>query len=217
MSRLVPEELGGHQGQTSEWIEQNHPENGLFRVYWKDADENDSLTGGITFDENEGEGLRYEWYYKDGKRADGISRSWWSNGQLKQITTWKNDKKHGTLKGWIPTGQKYREEKYTNGSKNGLFTTWYSNGQKKNEITLNYGKEDGVFTEWYMDGQKKMEERWIRGKDPHHTWKKPPSIKDGKWTYWNEKGQKDKEIIYKNGKLISEEQYNNSSSFHSNM
>jgi len=52
--------------KAEDWIEIHKPENGLFRQY---------------FDNGQ---LRYEWYYKDGKRADGISRGWWSNGILKQ-------------------------------------------------------------------------------------------------------------------------------------
>ena len=38
------------------WIEENHPENGLFRVYWKDVVNWDE--GGLTFNPDEGEGLR---------------------------------------------------------------------------------------------------------------------------------------------------------------
>ena len=55
-----------------DWIRENHPENDLFKVYWKNivGDHN----GGVTFDPEEGEGLRYEWYYKDNKK-DGISKS----------------------------------------------------------------------------------------------------------------------------------------------
>ncbi len=55
----------------------NNPENGLFRVYWKDIIDN--WHGSATLNPDEGEGLRYEWYYKDGKRADGVSKGWWPN------------------------------------------------------------------------------------------------------------------------------------------
>ncbi len=40
------------------WIEQNHPENGDFIVYWKNITTN--VDGGVTFDESEGEGLKVE-------------------------------------------------------------------------------------------------------------------------------------------------------------
>ena len=48
------------------------PIDGLFQVKWPNGN------------------LRYEWYYKDGKRADGISKGWFPNGKLKQTMSWKN-------------------------------------------------------------------------------------------------------------------------------
>tara|TARA_Y100000310_G_scaffold270443_1_gene284268 strand:- start:1846 stop:2229 length:384 start_codon:yes stop_codon:yes gene_type:complete len=76
----------------------SNPKDGRFRRYWPNGN------------------LRYEWYYKDGKRADGISKGWWYNGNLKQTITWKNGKKVG------------------------LFTAWYENGQKKSEKIYKKGK-----------------------------------------------------------------------------
>ena len=66
-----------------DWIEENHPNNGVFRVYWKDVITTNR--GGATLNPDEGEGLRYEWEYKDGKRVDGISKGWWPNGNIKII------------------------------------------------------------------------------------------------------------------------------------
>ena len=49
-------------GKTSEdWIEENRPENGLFRAYWYNYTGDDP--GEPTLDPVEGDGLRYEWYY----------------------------------------------------------------------------------------------------------------------------------------------------------
>ena len=87
-----------------EWIEENRPESGLFRVYWKDVINFDE--GGLTFDENEGEGLRWEWYYKDGERADGEAKGWFSNGQIKQLSTWKNNRLDGKWIQWEQDGTK---------------------------------------------------------------------------------------------------------------
>ena len=55
--------------EIDEWIEDNHPKNGLFRAYWVGWTAGST---GITLDP-EGGRLRYEWEYKDGKRADGIN------------------------------------------------------------------------------------------------------------------------------------------------
>ncbi len=79
------------------------PINGLFQIHWPNGNK------------------RYEWYYKDGKRADGVSRGWWPNGILKQERTYKD------------------------GKEDGLFTKWYENGQKKSEITYKDGKQKRYF------------------------------------------------------------------------
>ena len=89
-------------------------EDGLFRKYYSNGQ------------------LRYEWYFKlplDGTRADGISRGWWPNGQLKQIKTWKSGKQVGISTGWYENGQKWYEQTYKDDKKNGLYIE-YENGQK---------------------------------------------------------------------------------------
>ena len=89
-------------------------EDGLFRQYYSNGQ------------------LRYEWYFKlplDGTRADGISRGWWPNGQLKQIKTWKSGKKVGISIGWHNDGERWYEQTYVDDKKNGLYIE-YSNGQK---------------------------------------------------------------------------------------
>ena len=67
MSRIYNKE--GKVIDTNEWIEENHPENGVFKVYW-------AKDGGVSV-EDEGLGQRYEWIYKDGRRGDGPSKGWY--------------------------------------------------------------------------------------------------------------------------------------------
>ena len=113
------------------------PTDGIFQVYWP----NDNL--------------RYEWYYKNGKRADGVSKSWWPNGNLKSKHTlkdWEYDELYTT---WYDNGQKEYESTYKNGIKVGLWTHWYSNGQKESEGTFNVGED--VWHFWYENGQEKLE------------------------------------------------------------
>ena len=96
----------------NKWIENNHPENGLFRVYWKDIIDNHK--GGATLDSDEGEGLRYEWYYKDGLK-DGTSRGWYPNGQLKQKGNYKNGELHGHCEFFDEEGNLTKTETWENG------------------------------------------------------------------------------------------------------
>ena len=51
---------------SDDWINKVHPQNGLFKVYWKGVV--GPHNGGVTLEESEGEGLRWEFNYKDGKR-----------------------------------------------------------------------------------------------------------------------------------------------------
>ena len=71
-----------------DWIDENRPDTGLFKAYWKDAIDDDH--GDATLDPDVGVGLRYEWYYKDGKRADGVSKCWYPGGKLKSERHYKN-------------------------------------------------------------------------------------------------------------------------------
>jgi hypothetical protein len=76
------------------WIEKNQPENGLFRVYWKDV--HSVHRGGATLDPDKGEG-------------------WWPNGQIKHIWTWKDGELNGLYTYWHENGQKVCEENYKDG------------------------------------------------------------------------------------------------------
>tara|TARA_B100000287_G_scaffold16556_1_gene16649 strand:- start:166 stop:708 length:543 start_codon:yes stop_codon:yes gene_type:complete len=152
-----------------DWIEKNHPKNGVVRIYWKnivglnmgsnsEGKPQKDFDGEATYDEEEGVGLRYEWEYKDGKRADGISRGWYSNGQLKCEWTWKDGERNGLQTQWNPDGTKEWEGYYKDGKKHGLRTWYYGNGQKKWEGVWKNGEQDGVWTHWYDNGEKQKEE-----------------------------------------------------------
>lgn len=152
------------------WVRDNQPENGLFRVYWKDV--YSPYSGSVTYDPKEGKGLRYEWYCKDGKRADGISKGWFPDGKIKQIITWKNDKL------------------------NGLYTNYHPNGQKQSESNFIDNEEYGLWKEWYANGQMKYMGHHIGW----NNYAKQEKVRDGLWTFWDEAGNKTEEFTYKDGK-----------------
>ena len=131
---------------------------GLFRKYWSNGN------------------LRYEWEYKDGKRADGESKGWYESGQLKQVTNWKNGKENGLHTQYYENGVKHKEYTYTNGTQNGMKRNWYKNGQIEEEVYLTGSKKDGKYINWYKNGQKKEESYFELDK------------KIGNSTYWNVDG-----------------------------
>jgi len=126
-----------------DWIEENRPENGLFRAYWAEDGEGISL-------EDKGFGIRYEWYYKDGKQH-GISKGWNQDGTLKHRMIWENDEKTGLYTRWFPNGQKDREGNQRKGGQVGLWKYWSPNGKESSELVWDgcSTKQDGVIKSWY--------------------------------------------------------------------
>ena len=108
------------------WIEENHPKNGLFRVYWTEdgriaekwAGRNHTGQPQISL-EDCGLGIRYEWNYKDGKQ-DSRWIHWDEHGKKKSEGFWKNSKQEG------------------------LWTFWHENGEKHSEVYMKGGKPDGL-------------------------------------------------------------------------
>tara|TARA_B100002003_G_C14087883_1_gene523329 strand:- start:39 stop:536 length:498 start_codon:yes stop_codon:yes gene_type:complete len=152
-----------------DWIEENRPENGLFKVYWKDRKGNfagRTFPNSATLDENESEGLRYEWYYKNGKHADGMSRAWYPNGQLKCEFTWKDGKQNGLAITWNENGYEYIKGIFKDGEKHGIWTIkqYFKNGQIEQEEIF---RDDDIRVKWTMwdeNGQKRREIIYKDGK-----------------------------------------------------
>jgi antitoxin component YwqK of YwqJK toxin-antitoxin module len=111
------------------------PVDGIFQAHWSNGN------------------LRYEWYYKDGKRA----------GTLKQITNYKNGKKDGPWIAWWYNGVKWYERTYKDGEKDGLWVEWYENERKAAEETYKDGKRHGLRTRWYGSGEKKSKKTFKDG------------------------------------------------------
>jgi hypothetical protein len=172
------------------WIEKNHPENGVFRVYWSGdckwvsgsslrykkpngiwAGGARTMDGAATLDPDEGKGLRYEWEYKDGKRADGESKSWFPNGQIRTLKTWKN------------------------GQLNGPHIFWKEHGQKQVENFFSRSFRHGKQTYWYDNGVVQKTEFWIQG------------TKHGKWEKWGNNGKYVGYQVWENGKLVKKENW----------
>ena len=89
---------------------------------------NGELFNGVAFDIHSNGQLKFEIYYKDGKR-NGKSKSWYKNGQLQSEKKWKDNEENGV--GW----------------------TWHQNGQLQSEGIWKDGEIDGLYQEWDYNGQ----------------------------------------------------------------
>ena len=168
MSRIYNKE--GKVIDTNEWIEENHPENGVFKVYW-------AKDGGVSV-EDEGLGQRYEWIYKDGRRGDGPSKGWYPNGNMKQEWNWKNGYKHGSQRCWHENGQLFYEGVFIDGRKEGKWTWWYEDGTKEMEKIHKKGQPDGLWRWWNESGELMKSGEYVNG------------MKQGMWKYYYDRGQR---------------------------
>ena len=115
-----------------DWIEENKPHNGPFIVYFKD----DPISVTLDINESKNKQVRWEMYFKDGKRADGNSYGWYYDGSIKQIMSWKDGKKHGANIRFYPNGMVIDQWHYNKGKRDGV---WLS---RHNRIDDNIRRKD---------------------------------------------------------------------------
>ena len=157
----------GHYGGKWRAKNESNPKDGWFRLYWENESALNHIYYGKIWKPSKNDQLRYEWKYKDGKRADGVSKGWFPNGQIKNIRTFKDGEEDGLWTEWYENGYKEKEGTFKDSSGNpipdGVWTYWYENGQKEKEIGYKDGKENGKWTYWYENGQKKYETTYKDG------------------------------------------------------
>ena len=93
-------------------------------------------------------------------------------------------------------GKKRGEGTLKDGTLDGSYTSWYDNGRKETKGSFKDKFPDGLYTVWYKNGQKEEEYTF-----------KDVGI-DGLYTKWYKNGQKKEEKIYKFGKEVSSEEWN---------
>tara|TARA_B100000809_G_C14843063_1_gene425485 strand:- start:55 stop:684 length:630 start_codon:yes stop_codon:yes gene_type:complete len=141
--------------------------------------------------------------YKDGV-LDGLTTDWYENGQMRLQATFNDGIMIGKIESWFDDGTQEREY-YNNddGTRDSTKLTirWYTNGQKRIEAymtTINGEAEwRGAYTSWDEDGNVQYEGTYLR----NGKW-------EGKDFNWYENGQKRNETTYKDGELISKEEWN---------
>lgn len=83
-----------------------------------------------------------------------------------------------------------------NGKRSGLWTYYYPAGNKQSENNYLNGELDGKTVVYFPNGQVMYIGYYTNGKS------------DGQWLYFNEEGTLIKEVIYKNGGIVSEVEKN---------
>lgn len=114
---------------------------------------NKPLTGVLRFEVN---GAHSETPYKDGK-IDGISRSYYKNGNVKAEVPHSNGDINGHIKWYYETGELERDMSYKNGLKDGFDKQYYKTGALQFLTPYKQGKQEGLKKWYYITGELRSE------------------------------------------------------------
>lgn len=123
---------------------------GVFKIYWKNVRKSVGVAkdiypegGDATIDPKEGEGIRFMFRYKEGKRH-GLSVGFLPNGKLKSLYNYVNGKQHGYKFEFFPNGKLRLMKSMKQGTVSGLNCVWYRNGNIKKISIYEMKKPIGV-------------------------------------------------------------------------
>jgi len=175
---------------------------------------------------------KIDFYYWNGAKQ-GIWRTWYPNGQLKNIGQFVSNQPTGTHAAWFETGVTSRRISYRNGRQHGKLTQWHENSQIKKQSNWSDGIQQGSYRAWHQNGKLQEESSWKKGKrhGPRNQWHEngqkmsesnySQGLKHGRITAWYPDGKPKSEISYllgkkhgkwvlytKDGKLLKTEMYN---------
>ena len=141
--------------------------------------------------------------------GEGINESlvrkleYYENEKIKSSTDWKDGKPNGTVTYWNKTGEKLCEGVNQNGMLFGEYTFYNKDGSLKEPINYDLLLELGISMR-YPDKEifsGKVYKNYSRGKREYESSYLFGQI-NGKITKWNENGQKEEEVYYKDGKIF---------------
>jgi antitoxin component YwqK of YwqJK toxin-antitoxin module len=101
----------------------------------------------------------------------------------------------GVWKTYYDDGKLLEECPYLNGLKQGLCKQYFSDGSLKSELNFDKGKYEGPAKHYYPDGKPMLLGQW------HN------DLKEGTWTAFKDKGEKESEIEYRGGEVVNEIYY----------
>ncbi|HAQ21499.1 MAG TPA: hypothetical protein DCR40_20050 [Prolixibacteraceae bacterium] len=73
---------------------------------------------------------------------DGISKRFYTTGELLEESNWQNNKMHGIYRTYFQDGKPFLECNYSGGKRNGTFKTWFPNGQPELDASYHNDARD---------------------------------------------------------------------------
>jgi antitoxin component YwqK of YwqJK toxin-antitoxin module len=82
----------------------------------------------------------------------GKTISYYSNGQMSELATFRNGHRHGYLKRWFPNRVLGFYSLYEDGRLHGETKSWWDNGKLYSVSNYQQGKTDSYVKQWYAAG-----------------------------------------------------------------
>jgi antitoxin component YwqK of YwqJK toxin-antitoxin module len=89
-------------------------------------------------------------------KAEGVSKSWYTGGRLREIRFYRAGKKTGRHLGWWDNGAPKFEFNFQNDLHEGPARTWYAEGSPDSDFFYQNGYETGAQRAWYPDGTLRL-------------------------------------------------------------
>ncbi len=155
----------------------------------------------------------------DKKRPNYASvKMWDSSGELAATGFYNNKTKDSIWEYYTVNEKMVYHEQYKNGLRNGPALKYYSTGKLAEEKNWKNGQMNGKWLQYYPDGTVRLKSEnkndlrvgpflvnHANGR-PLVTGKYVNDLQEGSWKVFLETGVLEKELIYKNGKLVNEDE-----------
>ncbi len=88
---------------------------------------------------------------------NGVSETWYTNGQMQVREHFKNGISDGLREKWYENGARQSQATISEGKVVGTFRSWHDNGQLSEQIEMKLGQADGTAWAYYPSGFLKAE------------------------------------------------------------
>ena len=99
-----------------------------------------------------------------GKRKEGVRKSFYENGNLREEKEFRNGQLNGTTKGYFENGSLWWETNYKNDRKDGAWKVYYENGNYAETGAHENGKPIGIWKRYHENGNLSSEMHSENGK-----------------------------------------------------
>ena len=154
--------------------------------------------------------LKQYFIYNKNGLLDGESREYYEEGNIKSISSFKNNVANGLFISYYQNGNIENKYAYVNGQANGECFSYYENGKLEERYFLKNGEIDGEAFAYYPSGKLRGKEVQKLGKREGESiiYHENGNIKQ-KSTFKNDKREGDLFIYFPSGKLRQTEKYIN--------